>query len=361
MGLIRFLLATAVLISHAGPICGFKLMDSVIAVQCFFIVSGFYMSLILSEKYDGIKNYKLFITNRLLRIYPLYFAILLLTFGCMALLYYFGHQVAFFNTFEQTDSIGKIYAVVMNLSLVGQESALFLGTNENGTLQFMSDFTQSPLPVHNLLIVPPSWSLSLEIMFYLIAPFILNRKLILVLGLIITSLGLRFYVYHLGYQNDPWLYRFFPFELAFFLSGNLAYRWYKKIQHKPVNKEIWIVFGIIALMFAFHYLPGSYDLKKHLFYILFLIALPFVFHATKNIKTDRWIGELSYPIYLSHVLIFVIAIPIVHFMLPNPEWNGILTLLMSILFSIAIQYVLLNPIEKFRASRASQMNQTKKP
>src|SRR5687767_10319648 len=80
MGIIRFLLAASVVLAHAGPISGFTLVDSDVAVKAFYIISGFYMALILNEKYiDSNNSYSLFITNRFLRIYPLYWIVLLLT------------------------------------------------------------------------------------------------------------------------------------------------------------------------------------------------------------------------------------------------------------------------------------------
>jgi peptidoglycan/LPS O-acetylase OafA/YrhL len=81
MGILRTLLAIGVLICHSSPVFGISSMGGEDAIKAFFIISGFYMSLILNEKYTGIENsYKLFITNRLLRLYPLYFSILIFTF-----------------------------------------------------------------------------------------------------------------------------------------------------------------------------------------------------------------------------------------------------------------------------------------
>lgn len=72
MGIIRLLLAISVLISHTSTIFGFGFVGGQAAVQAFFIISGFYMAFILNEKYIGENNsYKLFITNRLLRLYPI--------------------------------------------------------------------------------------------------------------------------------------------------------------------------------------------------------------------------------------------------------------------------------------------------
>ena len=65
MGLLRLFLAICVLLQHSGS--SFLRNGSIngaMAVESFFIISGFYISMILDSKYIGIKNYKLFITNR---------------------------------------------------------------------------------------------------------------------------------------------------------------------------------------------------------------------------------------------------------------------------------------------------------
>ena len=51
MGIIRFLLALAVVAFHSQRILGLRLMGGNEAVEIFFIISGFYMSLILRGKY----------------------------------------------------------------------------------------------------------------------------------------------------------------------------------------------------------------------------------------------------------------------------------------------------------------------
>ena len=48
------------------------------AVKAFFIISGFYMTLVLSSKYERKRHSLwLFYSNRVLRIYPMYYATLL--------------------------------------------------------------------------------------------------------------------------------------------------------------------------------------------------------------------------------------------------------------------------------------------
>lgn len=51
MGIIRLLLAAAVVLGHSSPIFGQTLGGGVLAVNCFFVISGFYMAMVLQKKY----------------------------------------------------------------------------------------------------------------------------------------------------------------------------------------------------------------------------------------------------------------------------------------------------------------------
>ena len=78
MGILRFLLAACVVAGHSTPIMGLPLLEAGMAVKAFFMISGFYMTLILSGKYRvrNAEGYWLFISNRFLRIYPSYLVVL---------------------------------------------------------------------------------------------------------------------------------------------------------------------------------------------------------------------------------------------------------------------------------------------
>jgi peptidoglycan/LPS O-acetylase OafA/YrhL len=81
MVLLRLLLALVVVLFHTGMVSRY-LMDSHTAVNAFFIISGFYMALILDQKYGSSPaGLKAFAINRFLRLYPLYAAVFILTIG----------------------------------------------------------------------------------------------------------------------------------------------------------------------------------------------------------------------------------------------------------------------------------------
>src|SRR5262245_24943622 len=81
MGVLRCLLALSVLLVHDAD-GWFKLIDGVAAVQCFFVISGFYMALVLNERYAQLGS---FYANRALRLLPTYWAVLLLVIAAAVL------------------------------------------------------------------------------------------------------------------------------------------------------------------------------------------------------------------------------------------------------------------------------------
>ena len=79
MGIFRVILALFVVFDHSRAVPFLDLPGGVFAVKVFFIISGFYMTMILTKKYTGKGSYSLFISNRFLRLYPIYWAVVGLT------------------------------------------------------------------------------------------------------------------------------------------------------------------------------------------------------------------------------------------------------------------------------------------
>lgn len=243
MGLIRILLALSVVIVHTGSIYGYNLVGGELAVQAFYIISGFYMSLILNEKYINTNNsYSLFISNRFLRLFPLYWIILILTilFSLFVGVYSKGENFADLSSFvhysDQLSPLSLIFLIFTNIFLIFQDIVMFLGLDlKSGNLFFTSDFMSTNPMVFKFMLINQAWTVGLEIMFYLIAPLLVRKKTKFIMSLIIISLLLRLFIYSNGYNYSPWTYRFFPTELLFFMLGALSYKIYCKLKDRQLN------------------------------------------------------------------------------------------------------------------------------
>jgi peptidoglycan/LPS O-acetylase OafA/YrhL len=111
----------------------------------------------------------------------------------------------------------------------------------------------------------------------------------------------------MGFQNDPWTYRFFPAELMFFLSGMISFRIYSRFRDRiPLSCGRVVCFCVIAATVVFQYAPGG-SVKMMAYFALVTLGLPFIFRVTRSSRADRQLGEMSYPIYLSHILVFGVA------------------------------------------------------
>ncbi len=365
MGVVRLLLALSVVIAHSESILGIHLVGGKIAVQAFYIISGFYMSLILNEKYIGKNNsFRLFITNRFIRLFPIYWTVLLITvLLCIGAWFLSnGQNIPKFDNYlsVKTNILSFTYIIFSNIILYGQDVAMFLGiTPANGNLFFTSNFANTHPPLYSFLFIPQAWTLGVELTFYLIAPFILRRGFKPIIVLIFLSFLLRLYIYNIiGFQNDPWSYRFFPTEVMFFLLGYISYRIYLKLKNTQPPNFVGILTLIFLLLFTvsytyiphirFTYLPFSIN---EIFYFTFIVlSIPMLFNTFRNYKIDNTIGELSYPVYISHLTVIDVcrSIPFLIFK------SGWFMVSITIIVAYTLNKMVALPLEKFRQSRLAK-------
>lgn len=308
MGVLRLLLALVVVGGHSGSFGGWRLTGNFVAVQTFFIISGFYMALILNEKYRGPGSYRLFITNRFLRLFPAYWVVLGLTLVLASSSYLiFGTDNIISHYINNPNNLAPstlCYLTLTNLAIGGQDIIYFLSVDSQGLLQFSENFRNSAPLLWTYLFVPQAWSIALELVFYLLAPFILRRRSSWLLGALLISAALRISLHKgLGLNFDPWTYRFFPNELGLFVLGGLSYRLYEGLRSwsPPHGLSMLIISSYVAMTVCYQWLPGGIALKG-CYYGLTTLSLPFLFLLTKRLHWDRRVGELSYPVYISHFL-----------------------------------------------------------
>lgn len=310
MGVLRVILALSVVVGHAGPLLGYRLFESAAAVQCFYVISGFYMALVLDKSYAG--GLRRFYLSRYLRLAPTYWVVML---GSVVAALVFHRTPALngdaLSALLHRSSTGTLAVLAfVNLFIVGQDLVMFLAIDSDGHLYPTAAFGREAHPAFTLLLVEQAWSLGVELAFYALAPFLLRRRTSLIVAVAIASVGIRVMLWERGYSHDPWSYRFFPSELGVFLFGSIAYRAYRRGILVASSKHARVILGLaIAVLLGYSLLPVGIPepAKRFGAVVMLALALPSLFALTKNSARDTYIGRLSYPIYISHVLLLGIA------------------------------------------------------
>lgn len=106
----------------------------------------------------------------------------------------------------------------------------------------------------------------------------------------------------MGHDVDPWNYRFFPFEIGLFMLGVAAFRVSSMVAWQPNPKILMIVFMALVgstLRYGSLGLPyGSFNSFVYLF--IFAALIPYVFNLTRSWRFDRFLADMSFPLYLAH-------------------------------------------------------------
>lgn len=358
VGFLRLLLAVSVFVSHTKPLLGLRFVGGRLAVEAFFVLSGFYMSLVLHEKYNSPGGTKLFLQNRFLRLYPSYFLISLLALFCA-----FVVRTDPYETWSLYRLILEpwmvIGIVVSHVLLIGQDILSFVGLNtQTGAIAVaglqQGDFVSGS----SFALIPTAWSLGTELWFYLLAPFVVRRSTRTILLLMLGSLLLRAFLFFvLQWTGEVWSYRFFPTELVFFLAGALAYRLYCQELTRRFPRiglfVVWLV--VIALTVALSNAISQEGVALALYLPIVTLATPFLFQLTKNSRMDRFIGELAYPLYLSHLLFLSI----------NRRWLMNMTeiplLALTLLFCVLIVFFIESPVFAWRQRRSGKKIRSRAP
>jgi peptidoglycan/LPS O-acetylase OafA/YrhL len=383
LGLIRLLLALAVLVGHSWSIRGFSFIPPSFAVSIFFAISGFYMALILSFKYDAsARGRRLFWSNRFLRLFPTYWIILLLTLAI------YGGSVAFGSpplaaTFRanfpwlQSHTLAALAPgtlalfVIVNLFVIGQDITLFTFTRPGGSLSFGSSVIGSPTGAYRFLVVPQAWSISLELVFYALAPFLLRRRLRVLVAVLGASVGLRIGLILIGLDHDPWTYRFFPTALACFLLGAIAFRvrdsllaWQRRRRVGPAGvaaAAVLIAFNGRLVSWVGAVVPHATAVMHAVTFAFVVLSIPAIFELTKSSRLDAALGDLSYPLYLVHLM--VIQTLLVYAQVDGGIARELVrrgtpyVALVALALSAAIVYLLERPIDRFRQRRVRRFRE----
>ena len=272
MGTYRFILAILVALSHMGVSVAGGLNPGVFAVISFFLISGFVMTGLVRSHYMSLGLMPRFYLDRAARIFPQYLLFMVLTALALALL---GLESPYLEQFSSC-------ALWANVAVVPLDFFMF-----------------SPA-IANFMLLPQAWSLGLELMFYLLMPWLVLgrvRGLALVASLLVWG-GAAFGFIH----TDTWGYRLLPGTLFMFLAGSYMYD-----QPRPTwrHPALWLLAALLACALALmvtgkHTLPYNREVVGGL---LVGIAALFWLVRLPRSRWDDWLGNLSYGVFLCHFLV----------------------------------------------------------
>jgi len=384
MGLLRLLLAAAVVAEHSTPICGISFTGGHLAVRLFFIISGFYMALILTTKYtaDHPNRYWLFISNRFLRIYPCYYVVLILSLLFYAAASVYLHHpadrlVLWQTAWQHGQYWGPFFIGLSQLTVIGMDTVCcFMYNVAHGvhlpgpdtaaaSVAWLPTAGADPsgsVPAWRFMFVPQSWSISIELLFYLVVPLLISwrtRNLLLLAGLSLVSYSAScLFVYPA--LADLLGYFFFPFHLFLFILGMLACRhsdaFLARVSH-PF--KIAMVTGLFGGLAASQFMPETF--RNPVCIALVALSLPILFDWTKKSRFHKWVGDLSYPVYICHILVKWVLLGGMGVSKKGVSPPGWLLLVGSIVLAALLLRLLDYPIDRWRQTRVEKAPRSPQP
>ena len=345
MGLMRLILACGVLQAHTGAKI-FPMIEGGFAVKIFFIISGYFMMMVWSEKYSASATQpaRTFYRNRLIRIYPMFW----LATGLVVAFSFLGGDrwLWFESAFRQANFLSKVFVVLSQITIVGQDVFWFLNF-QNGSFQIPTFEEMKTLNYGSGLafsLIPVAFSLAIEVWFYLCVPrlAVLANKKVFSWFVLTLSWTVYFGLQSFGFARIV-TYHFPITNFCLFFLGMMSYAHLERSQlYKFVYK---IPGGLIVgflTFFVLYYLrlTGS-EVPA---FIVFAFFIPAAFRAAKSWAWDRWLGDLSYPIFLFHFMILAAlrGLGIVEF-----NQLAIVGVVVSIAVSIPLAHVFQTQVERW--------------
>jgi peptidoglycan/LPS O-acetylase OafA/YrhL len=345
-----------------------------------FSYAAQYRKIQTNNKYWFIDFYK----SRLSRVMPIYWIFLFLT------IVVFGLPILI-SFLDNNDFGAAAIYVFNNVTLVGQDILRFFTYDiTERSFHLLPAFTDNFIPLLNqhvilgnaFTLMGQSWTLSVELWFYLLVPFILLRSNTILILVVMMGIVSRFLIAHYGYTYHTFMYGIIFNEIAIFIIGSLAARFYKSY----LKSEI--LLSIIARNIDTKYAKITLDIIAYLLLILLLeqyyqgwrhfptgggfnqgllklpyawwgtiamtaLSLPWLLYSIGSYKFDRFLGDLSYPIYISHF--FILGV----FSKWHIQENLIVlyTVIMSIIVSIVLIYLVERPMDSWRHKQYLKLKQ----
>ena len=294
-----------------------------IGVVLFFVISGYLITEVLYERDD---SYFKFIKRRYTKIFPP--LIVVLTISCLAFYYFYGFlsMKLVFNSLSSLFGFSNIYQIFSGMSYFERSGDLF------------------PL-LH-------TWSLSIEIQFYIIFPFLiylfkklkLNIKVIATIIIILSLIsgGIMFYKEYMNYDISA-IYYGTDTRIFSVLMGSAFYFLFKDKNLKPkISNFLSYIFLVIIVLIV---LSVNYLSKMNYYGFLYLISILGGFITVTSLKTGfldfknpiakpfSKLGEHSYVYYLWQYPIMIYSLEYFKWSAINYNYTVVLQIIILIVLS----------------------------
>ena len=297
------------------------------------------MAMILNTKYVGHGSALRFYKSRYLRLWVPYIVVTsLYLIGLHSSLIKLPVQFPVVNHLDPISLLPLIADYLSIFFIFGQDLYYLFSTASDGQLIYLP-FGEKGFNGSRFIINPVIFSISLELYFYILAPFVLrsfNKTIIFM------AAGFLWHLYFnlKGNTGLDVQYVLFPATPLFFGLGATSY-WMMVTKDKSDNKARWLgVFIIVAM------LPWMKFVAHGLLVALFFFLIPVIFSLSKNSNIDRLIGELSYPVYIVHFPIILIVRQ--YFKPQTPTGVFFYTMVLSIILAHILYLVIEKPLSKYR-------------
>ena len=320
---VRFIAAFSVLIHHIEQVKEvFKVPNfydnhliknmGKLGVCLFFVLSGFLITyLLLHEKGRfGHINTRNFYVRRILRIWPLYFLIVILAFFVFPAIPLFvppNNEISF-----------------MAHNFYRRLSLFLLVLPNIGFILYNSPY-----------LAAQTWSIGVEEQFYYLWPWIVKnfswKRLLLTITVFCLGTFAVFFIYyrwvgHTLYTNNvPEIVRFFfsQFRIITLMTGGgcamLVYYKKEKVLNVLFRKEVQgLVYGVLILSLATGFHISGLNLEYYgLFFGYFILNLAANPRSIVNLEYSwiSYLGKISYGIYIYQTAFIVASVHLIHWTL----------------------------------------------
>ncbi len=325
-GYLRFFLATNVLLSHLFvPSIG-RFNIGVASVVSFYMLSGYVVTHLVSTVFRQEEGrIARFYIERLLRIYPLYLYILVLTILFTTIT---GYGSPTFNLFNVAYSI-----LIIPL---------------NYYMYIDSTILTSP----RWWLIPMAWSLGAELQAYILLPYIASYRI----KLLFSMISIIIFVLACGaiINTEYFAYRLFPGIFFVFILGGCIYKNTKSPHKSDAFDKLFprMIFGLCILgLLGMGLLGRLYNTYLTEVFLAIIISIPIITilsNSTIRLPFNRLLGDMSYGVFLSHFLVMWFFEMYLVDYLPTYKLKIVTVFIISVIISFIGVTLIERPLWKYR-------------